>query len=195
MALRSPHRSVTLPFLMIALPSTFVLFQGGAYCGPLCFQPTLTGVVSLAGVLVGAYVIASITTVFLGLGARWEGTRLHQWLLTPSRPASGILLALFGLFLLALMADSLALYETIWKPMLLPLSFPLFVPVWMLYVGTFPLAVVFSVLGVESTPAIRLAVRAMVVVVGFSLSAIWQTLLVSILVDGLGLGQRSTATS
>lgn len=195
MALLSPHRSVTLPFLMIALPSTFVLFQGGQYCGPLCFQPTLTGVVSLAGVLGGAYVLASITTAFLGLHTRWEGTRLQQWLLTPSRPAVGVLLALFGVFLLALTADSLNLYEAIWKPMLLPLSLPLFAPVWVLYVGTFPLSVIFSVVGVESTPAIQLVVRAVVVLVGFPLSAIWQTLIVSILVDGLGLDQRSAATS
>lgn len=195
MALLSPRRSVTLPFLIIALPATFVLFQGGQYCGRLCFQPTLTGVVSLAGVLGGAYLVASITTAVLGLSSRWEGTRLQQWLLDPSRPTVGVVLVLFSVFLLSLTADSLDLYEAVWKPMLLPLSFLLFAPVWVLYVATFPLSVVFSVVGVESTPAIRLAVRATVVVVGFSLAAIWQTLLVSVLVDGLGLDQRSTATS
>jgi hypothetical protein len=195
MALLSPRPSVTLPFLMIALPATFVLFQGKRYCEPLCFQPTLTGVVSLAGVLVGAYVVASSVTVILGLSTRWEGTRLQRWLFTPSRPAIGVLLALFGVFLLALTADSLDLYEAVWKPMLLPLSFPLFAPVWVLYGVTFPLSVVFSVFGVESTLAIRLVVRATVVVVGFSLSAVWQTLIVSILVDGLGLDQGSAATS
>lgn len=195
MALHSPHRSVTLPFLLVALPSSFVLFQGEQYCGSLCFQPTPTGVVSLAGVLVGAFVFASVATALLGLRTRWEGTRLQQWLLTPSRPAIGVLLTLFGVFLLALTADSLDLYESLWKPMLLPLSFPLFAPVWVLYVGTFPLSVLFSVVGVKSTPAIQLAVRAVVVLVGFPLSAIWQTLIVSILVDGLGLDQRSAATS
>jgi len=195
MALLSPRRSVTLPFLMIALPATFVLFQGGQYCGSFCFQPTLSGVVALAGVLVGAYVFASVTTTVLGLSSRWEGTRLQQWLIDPSRPAIGVLLALFGVFVLALTADSLDLYEAVWKPMLLPLSFPLFAPVWVLYGATFPLSAVFSVVGAESTPAIRLAVRAMVVVVGFPLSAVWQTLVVSILVDGLGLDRRSAATS
>ena len=195
MALLSPRRSVTLPFLMIALPATFVLFQGGQYCGSFCFQPTFSGVVALAGVLVGTYVFASVTTAVLGLSTRWEGTRLQRWLLTPSRPAVGVVLALFGVFLLALTADSLDLYEAVWKPMLLPLSFPLFAPVWVLYGVTFPLSVVFSVAGVESTPAIRLVVRATVVVVGFSLSAVWQTLIVSILVDGFGLDQGSAATS
>lgn len=99
---------------MVALPATFVLFQGGPYCGPLCFQPTLPGVASLAGVLGGAYVLASITTAVLRLGTRWEGTRLQQWLLNPSRPAVGIVFALFGVFLLALTADSLDLYEAVW---------------------------------------------------------------------------------
>lgn len=42
------------PFLILAYPTTFLIYQGGAYCRPVCFTPTLTG----AGSVVGSIVVS-----------------------------------------------------------------------------------------------------------------------------------------
>ena len=180
------HRrwSATLPFLVLAYPVTFLLYEGGPFCGPVCFAPTPGGVAGVFGVLLLAGLLAVAITA--GLRRAWpvdHRPRLGQ-LAAPPRPARAVLLGVFGAFVAFLTLDALTLYEAVWKPVVLPLSLLLFAPVWGLYVATFPLAILFSILGIGHAPGITLVVRALVLVVGFPLSAMLQTAVVSPLVEG-----------
>lgn len=94
-----------------------------------------------------------------------------------------ILFGLFTAFVVYLALDTLTLYEPLWKPAVLPVSFLLFLPVWLLYAATFPLALLFSVAGVDPGPVVTLTTRAVVLFVGFPLSAVMQTLVVSAIVE------------
>lgn len=174
------RRGVTVvAFLLLAYPITFILFQGGRFCGPLCFQPTLQGVAAVVGslaVLAGLAIVA--TTRYWNPEATTSGS---SWRLLRAPPllAQGVLLAIFGVLVGFLVLDSLTIAEAIWKPIVLPLSFLVFLPVWVLYVATFQLAIVFPILGVESQPAFTLVLRAVVVFIGFPLSVVLQTVVLS----------------
>lgn len=133
-------------------------------------------VASLAVLVLLAGVIA------IGLRSRMAGDdrTVVRWLVAPTWATSLILAGLFAAFIVFLTLDSLSLYEAVWKPIILPLSFLLFLPVWVLYVATFPLAVVFSIVGFHPSPMITLPARGIVLAVGFPLSAVFQALVVSI---------------
>jgi hypothetical protein len=92
-----------------------------------------------------------------------------------------VLVGLFVAFVGVLTLDVLSLAESLWKPIVLSASFLLFLPVWALYVATFPLAALFALAGVESSPLTTVGLRGTVVFVGFPLSAVWQSLLVSVI--------------
>jgi hypothetical protein len=174
--------SPTLPFLVLAYPVTFLLYQGGRYCEPVCFEPTPMGFVAIAGTLIAVGVIA--TGIALGLRRIMENTdsTAVRPLIAPSRWASILLLTVFGGFVLFLTLDAVALYEAFWKPIVLPLSFVPFLPVWLLYGLTYPLAVLYSIAGVEPSPFITVLTRSVVIAVGFPLSAVMQTYLVDLAV-------------
>lgn len=176
-----------LPFLVLVYPVTYLLYNGGRYCEPVCFAPTLIGVVTVAGTLLGVGVIAA--GVAFGLRTVTEGT---DWmavrpLVAPPLRACIVLFVLFGAFVLFLTLDALTIYEAVWKPVVLPVSFVLFLPVWLLYGLTFPLAVLFSIAGVEPTLLITVLTRSVVIAVGFPLSAVMQTYVISVAV-----GDRQT---
>jgi hypothetical protein len=173
---------LTLPFLVLAYPVTFLLYQGGRYCGPVCFEPTPTGFAAVAGTLIALGIVAAGIALGLRRIVEQSDSTAVRPLITPSRWASILLLSVFGGFVLFLTLDAVALYEAVWKPIVLPLSFVLFLPVWLLYGLTFPLAVLFSIAGVEPSPIITVLTRSVVLAVGFPLSAVMQTYLVDLVV-------------
>lgn len=178
-------RRSTLPFLVLSYPFTFLFFQGGQYCGPLCFEPTLVAVVRLLVALFVLGLIAGGVVTVLRFDERGHDGRVRRWLTDPTPLASVALLLSFAGFVGFLALDALTLYEAAWKPVVLPISFLLFLPVWVLYVVSFPLAVLFSTLGVETSSTVTLAVRGTIVIVGFPLSAAFQAFMVSAGVDAL----------
>lgn len=119
-----------------------------------------------------------ITALLRTVGAG-DDTGFVRRLAAPPRTATVVLLGLFGAFVVFLTLDALTLYEAIWKPIVLPLSVLLFAPVWLLYLGTYPLAVLFSVTGIDPSPLVTLLTRGVVLAVGFPLSAVVQTYAVS----------------
>lgn len=182
-AARRVRVHVTLPFLAVAYPTTFLLYRGGSYCGPLCFAPTPAGVASVVGGVLGSLALAGLLAR-VGRDVR-AGTRSVRWLLSPPRPTSAVLAGLFVAFLGGLTLDALSLYEPLWKPVALPATFLLFLPVWALYVLTFPLSLLTSAVGAGASASLTLLVRATLVGPGLALSAAWQTLLLSAVVTGL----------
>ena len=172
----------TLPFLVLAYPVTFLLYQGGRYCGPRCFEPTPTGFMAVAGTLIAVGIIAAGIALGLRRGVERTDSTAVRPLVAPSRWASILLLTVFGGFVLFLTLDAVAFYEAVWKPIVLPLSVVLFLPVWLLYGLTFPLAVLFSIAGVEPSPIVTVLARSVVLAVGFPLSAVMQTYLVDLAV-------------
>lgn len=175
-----------LPFFVLAYPVTYLLYHGGRYCEPVCFAPTLIGVVTVAGTFLGIGVIAA--GVALGLRTVMEG---EDWmpvrpLVAPPMRARIVLFVLFGAFVFFLTLDALPIYEAVWKPIILPVSFVLFFPVWLLYGLTFPFAVLFSIAGVDPSPIITALTRSAVIVVGFPLLAVMQTYVVVIANHGRG---------
>ncbi|ERJ04629.1 hypothetical protein HLRTI_003412 [Halorhabdus tiamatea SARL4B] len=182
---RSWLRQSVLPFLLLAYPLTFLFFQGGQFCQPLCFEPTAVGVTTLlSGLLVLMLVAGALGTRFR-FNERGDTHRIVRWLGSPSLLAGGILVGVFVGFVGFLALDTLSLYEAVWKPIVLPFSFLLFLPVWVLYMASFPLAVLFSVAGIESSPLVTVVFRGVVVFIGFPLSAGVQTLFVSVVVERL----------
>ncbi|WP_416840613.1 hypothetical protein [Haloferax sp. DFSO52] len=89
--------------------------------------------------------------------------------------------------------DALSLAESVWKPLVLPASFLLFLPVWALYLLTFPFAVVLSLSGIHSTQMLTLVVRGLIVFVGFPLSVVLQTLVISFIIEGFGSDSTNTS--
>lgn len=168
-----PRRSVTLPFLMLAYPLVFLFYQGGQYCQPVCFQPTFSGVGRLVGLLIVVYLAAVLVAMFFRLEQREIEDRLTRGLIHPPPTAIAVLGIIFASSILYLTLDSLSLFGY-WRILLLPLSLGLFLPVWALYMATFPLAIVFSITGIETTESMRLVIRGIVLFVGFPLSAVLQ---------------------
>lgn len=170
--------------LLLAYPLTFLFFQGGQYCEPLCFEPTLLAVITLiVALFVLVLVAGGLVTVFR-FDERGDTHRIVRWLVSPPFPAGVVLLGLLVGFVGFLTFDTLSLYEATWKPIILPLSFLLFLPVWVLYMASFPLSVLFSVFSIESSSLVTLVFRGVVVTVGFPISAVFQTFIVSAVVDG-----------
>lgn len=178
-------RQSVLPFLLLAYPLTFLFFQGGQYCQPLCFELTVVSVATFLGGLLIVMVVASSLGTRFRFDEREENHRIVRWLGSPPLLASAILAGVFIGFVGFLALDTLSLYEAVWKPVVLPLSFLLFLPVWILYMASFPLALLFSVVGIESPPLVTLVFRGVVVLIGFPLSAVVQTLIVSAMVERL----------
>lgn len=178
-------RKSSLPFLLLAYPLTFLFFQGGQYCQPLCFEPTVVSIATFIGVLILTMLVAGGLGTRFRFNERGDTHRIARWLESPPLLAGGILLGMFVGFVGFLALDALSLYEAAWKPIVLPLSFLLFLPVWVLYMASFPLAVSFSVAGIESPPLVTVVFRGVVVFIGFPLSAVVQTLVVSAIVERL----------
>lgn len=178
-------RGSVLPFLLLAYPVTFLFFQGGQFCDPLCFEPTPVAAFRLVVILLVVAAVAGVARGKSGLDAEEDTRKPVRWLLSPAPSASVGLLAVFALFVLFLALDAMTLYEPLWKPVVLPASFVLYFPVWVLYMGSFPLAVLFSVLGIEFSRVVTLVVRGVVVGFGFPLSALFQSLALSAAVDVL----------
>lgn len=176
--------SPILPFLVFSYPITFLLFEGGRYCGQVCFSPTPAGVASLAvGLLVSALLATGTAALFRTVGTGVDAGFVRT-LAAPPRPATVVLLGLLGAFVAFLTLDALTLFESVWKPIVLPLSFLLFAPVWVLYAATFPLAVLSAAVGVDPSPAVTLATHGVILGIGFPLSAVVQTYAVSAAVGG-----------
>jgi hypothetical protein len=181
-----PGWRVVVPFLLLAYPATFLLYRGGPYCGPFCFTPTLAGAGRVVGAIGVSLVLASLITLAFAVNGRNGGWAGSRGLIAPDGSASVALVGLFAAFTGFLTLDALSLYEPLWKPIVLPASFLLFLPAWALYVATFPLGALFSTAGVESSLFLTLALRGIVVFVGLALSAVWQSLLVSGVANALG---------
>ena len=178
-------RQSVLPFLLLAYPLTFLFFQGGQYCQPLCFKPTGVGVATLLGGLLVLMLVAGALGTRFKFNERDEAHRIARRLGSPPLLAGGILIGVFVGFVGFVALDALSLYEAVWKPVILPLSFLLFLPVWVLYMASFPLAVLFSVAGIESSPLVTVVFRGVVVFIGFPLSVVVQTLIVSAIAERL----------
>lgn len=183
-----PGWRALLPSLVLAYPVTVLLFQGERICEPVCFEATLESVVTvglgyLAILLVGAGVASVLPQTD---GERWRNT---WWLAAPTPGVGHVLLGIFGVFVLLMALDAMTIYEGLWKPVALPLSFLLFFPVWALYVATFPLAVLVSAVGFTGSPALSLVVRGLVVAIGFPLSVLFQYHLVAAVA---GTGSRTS---
>lgn len=177
-------RQSVFPFLLIAYPATFLFFQGGQYCEPLCFEPTTIAAFELVVLLLVLLLVAVVVSSILRVGTRGGSRNSVRWLLSPTSLSSLALLGVFALFVVFLALDAISLYEALWKPIVLPLSFLVFLPVWALYMASFLLAMLFPVIGIESTPVVTLVFRGVVIAVGFPLSALVQTRAVSAIVDG-----------
>lgn len=178
-------RSTNLAFLLLAYPIVFLQFQGGEFCRPLCFEQTMSGVTVVLGMLVFLTLVASWLTTRFGVESGESGGDtdrfVARWLTVPSPLASAILLSVFVVFLGLLVLDALIIAEPVWKPIAFPLSFFVFLPVWVLYVASFPIAIVFSLLGIDSPEVFTLLLRAIVVFVGFPLSVLLQARVLSAL--------------
>lgn len=192
-----PRRSLVLPFLVVAMPALFALYTvGEPACRPLCFQPSPSGYALVGSTLVGAYAVAGVVVSALRLETRWRPNRVLRRAVAPTTLTIGLLAAFFGGYLLFLTADALDVAEPLWKPVVLPLTGVLFLPVWLLYGATFVLAV--SV-GTVSPPVTAL-VRTVVLVGGFGLAGIWQFALATLLSEAVGAsppadGEDETLTS
>lgn len=175
--------TATLPFLMLAYPVTFLLFQGGRYCGPVCFTPTLIGGATVTGSLLIVGLLAKGITIGLRILTIRPDRPGLRGLAAPPRLANVVLFGLFGAFVVFLTLDALSLYEAIWKPVVLPISFLLFFPVWVLYAATFLLAIVFPVAGIESSLILTLLIRTTILAIGFPTAVIIQTFVASTVVN------------
>lgn len=177
-----PERFQTgvLPFLLLAYPAMFLFFRGSPYCEPVCFEQTPVAVFELGAVLLGILAIAAIGTAIVHFDSPSNPTR---WFLSPSLVTSVVLLGVFALFVIFLALDAMTVYEAIWKPFDLLLSFLLFLPVWALYMLSFPLAILLSIFGFDVPTVGTLAFRGVVIALGFPLSVLWQAFVVSATVD------------
>lgn len=178
---------------MLAYPIAFLPFQGGRYCGPLCFTPTAVGVATVVGELLMLSLLAVGISIAFRLESIGTGRTAVRWLVSPPRSASVVLLGLFSTFIAFLTLDAMSLYEAIWKPVVVPISFPLFFPVWVLYAITFPLSLLVSAAGIDPSPSLTLVTRGIVVGIGFPLSVVFQTFTVSALVSDIASGGESPA--
>lgn len=167
-----------LPFLVLAEPLAFFLYEGGRYCEPLCFRPTTAGVGSLALVLLGAWFSAVALTGLASRAVRPGAPWLDRFA-NPSRRTLALLLGLFGAYVFFLTLDAASVREAVWKPIVLPASVVLFLPVWILYVATFLIAMLMGALGVGVGPGVTLVVRGVVLFGGFGLAAVWQAVLIT----------------
>ena len=184
MEVRTTLRRSAIPFLVLAEPLSFFLFRGGAFCEPVCVEPTSRGLGTLGLILVGTWVLAAMATTwstrYLEFGRRWLGRFVN-----PRRPTLALLFAHFGAFLCFLTLDATAVPAALWKPIVLPLSLVPFLPVWTLYAATYPVALIAGLVGVEFGETATLLVRTIVLFGGFGLSAIWQAVLATLVVEAV----------
>ena len=175
-------QKTVLPFLLVAYPVVFLFFRGRSYCGPVCFEQTPVAVFKLGAVLLGLLAIAAIGTAVIRFNSSSKPT---HWFLSPSPVANVVLLGVFALFVIFLALDAMTVYEAIWKPFILPLSFLLFFPVWALYMLSFPLAILLSIFGLDLPTVGTIAFQGAVIALGFPLSVLLQAFVVSATVDRL----------
>ena len=184
MEVRTSLRRSAILFLVLAEPLAFFLLQGGAYCEPVCVEPTPIGLGTLGLILVGTWVVAVGTTTWtsqlIGFEKRWLA-RLGY----PRGPTLALLFAHFGAFLFFLMLDATSVPGALWKPIVLPLTLVSFLPVWALYAATYPLALIGSFVGIEFGETATLLVRSVVLIGGFGLAAIWQAVLATLVVEAV----------
>lgn len=170
------RRSV-IPFLVLAEPLLFVLFQGSPYCRPVCFQPTTAGVAGVGVALIGTAFVAGFVTVWLA------DERLPRFLGSPSNLTIALLLGVFVTFVAVLGLETTSSSGTVWTPVLWPVSVLLFFPVWLLYAATFPLSILADSIGLTLGAGGTIVVRGVVVVAGFGLSALWQATLAMVITE------------
>lgn len=170
------RRSV-IPFLVLAEPLLFVLFQGSPYCRPVCFQPTTAGLAGLGVALIGTAFVAGFVTVWLA------DERLPRFLGSPSNLTIALLLGVFVTFVAVLGLETTSSSGTVWTPVLWPVSVLLFFPVWLLYAATFPLSILADSIGLTLGAGGTIVVRGVVVVAGFGLSALWQATLAMVITE------------
>ena len=184
MEIKTALRWSAIPFLVLAEPLAFFLFQGGAYCEPVCVEPTPTGLGTLGLILVGTWVVAAASTTwfsqFVEFDNRWMGR-----LVNPRGTTLILLFVHFGAFLSFLTLDATLVPGALWKPIVLPLSLVSFLPVWALYAATYPVALVAGIVGIEFGGTATLLVRSVVLFGGFGLAAIWQAVLATLVVEAV----------
>lgn len=182
MSVRTTFRRSAIPFLVLAEPLVFFLFQGGTYCEPVCIELSPTGLGTLGLVIVGTWVVVVAVTTWTAqtfeFNSRWLGR-----LTNPRRPTLVLLFTLFGAFLFFLMLDAASVPGALWKPIVLPASLVPFLPVWALYAATYPVALIGGVVGIEFGGTATLLVRTVVLFGGFGLAALWQAVLATLVVE------------
>jgi hypothetical protein len=185
--IRRTFRQSAIPFLVLAEPLTFFLFQGGTYCESLCVQPTPIGLGTLGLVLVGSSVVVAAVTTLATRSLKTDSTWIDR-LTHPRRLTLVLLFAFFGGFLFFLTLDATSVPGALWKPIVLPLSLVPFLPVWALYAATYPVALIGSVVGIEFGGGATLLVRSVVLFGGFGFAAIWQAVLATLVVEAVQSG-------
>lgn len=105
--------------------------------------------------------------------------------MNPRRPTLALLFALFGGYLFLLTLETTSVPGALWKPIVLPLSIVPFLPIWLLYLATYPLALIGGVVGFEFGGPVTLLVRTVVLFGGFGLAALWQAVLTTLVVEAL----------
>lgn len=175
-------RRSAIPFLVLAEPVAVFLVLGGTYCRPLCVRPTPAGVGTLGLVLGGTWLVAAAVTTLairtLDPESLWGGRFTN-----PRRSTLAVLFALFGALLVFLALEAMSVPGAFWKPIVVPLSVLPFLPVWVLYAATFPLAIVVGVVGIEFGPAATVLLRGVVLFGGFGVSVLWQAVLATVVVE------------
>ena len=184
MDLRTVLRRSAIPFLVLAEPLAFFLYQGGTYCDPVCVEPSPTGIATLVLILVGTWVVAAAVTTWTAQTVEFKGRWLGR-LTNPRRPTLVLLFVHLGGYLFFLTLEATSVPGALWKPIILPLSLVPFLPVWALYAATYPVALIGGALGIAFGGTATILVRTVVLFGGFGLAAIWQAVLATLVVEAI----------
>lgn len=174
-------RSAVVAALALAYPVAFVLFRGETHCGPACVEGTGRGLLLATAVLVGCTALAVAASRVADLPERWRRGSLLGRVVDPSPAATALVVALFAGYLVLLAVEPLLGVQVPLTAVAATVAVYPFV--WLLYVGTFALAIPFALAGVETGTATTVVVRTVVLVGGFGGSLVWQLLIAAAVED------------
>lgn len=177
-------RSAVVGALALAYPVAYVLFLGERYCGPACVDGTARGAAAATVVLLAAGGLGGLVVRAAARSVGDRGPDLPWWLADPSPRATVGVVALFAAYL-AVLVLATTLPGGVPVPAVVA-STVVYPVVWLLYSGTFALAIPFGIAGVEPGTATTLVVRTVVLVGGFGGSLAWQLLVATAVEDALG---------